>query len=475
MTQACDLSALEARRSIGAKTLSPVELFDSCERRIAQRNGELNAFVALDLDAARAAARAAEDDVVHGRPLGLLHGLPIGVKDMEATRGLRTTWGSTLHKDFVPDEDELHIGRIRRAGGIVIGKTNVPEFGAGSNTVNPVYGATGNPFDSSKTCGGSSGGSAVALAAGMVPLATGSDFGGSLRTPAAFCGVVGFRPSPGLVPFPARSALLLPMTVLGPMARSVADAHLLLMPQLGRDRGDPFSSEQGREIPQALVPADLSALRAAFSTDLGCAPMDAGIAQVFEAKSRCFQHVFRSHEKRDPDFDGALETFEVVRGVNLVANFGDTVAKHRDTLGHNIVSGVDMGQRLSVQQIARAQVSQSRIYQRFMRLFDEVDALICPTAAVSPFPHSLLFPDTINGVKLPTYMSWYGIAYLLSLALPSIVSLPCGLDHQGMPFGIQVVGPMGSDAKVLSIALAIEQELARHEPTRRPVPEWARG
>jgi Asp-tRNA(Asn)/Glu-tRNA(Gln) amidotransferase A subunit family amidase len=472
MTEPCDLPAREARRLIGTKALSPLELLESCEQRIAEQNPRLNALVALDLDAARAAARQAGDAVTAGRPLGLLHGLPIGVKDMEATRGLTTTWGALIHKDFVPTRDELHVRRIREAGGIILGKTNVPEFGAGSNTTNRVYGPTGNPFDADKTCGGSSGGSAVVLACGMVPLATGSDFGGSLRTPAAFCGVVGFRPSPGLVPYPARAALLSPMTVLGPMARNVADAHLFLLAQLGADRGDPFSAAGADAIPATLQPADLSTLRAAFSVDLGCAPVDREIARVFRERTALFGHVFRSQETRDPELGDALEIFETVRGLNLLTGFGDTVARHRTTLGPNLISGVEMGAKLTVNDVARAQLGQSRLFQRFARLFEEVDVLICPAAAVSPFPHRLLYPETINGEKLPHYMSWYAIAYLLSLALPSIVCLPCGVDHEGMPFGLQVVGPMGSDARVLAVAAALEQELARHPQTRRPLPDW---
>ncbi|MBA3596163.1 MAG: hypothetical protein H0W40_02135 [Methylibium sp.] len=472
MSQPCDLSAAQARRLIGIKALSPVELLESCARRIAEQDTRLNAFVALDLERARRQAQVAQDAVVKGGPLGLLHGLPVGVKDLDATAGLTTTWGSLIYKDFVPDEDDVHVRRIRSAGGIVMGKTNTPEFGAGSNTTNRVYGATGNPFDSEKTCGGSSGGSAVALASGMVPLATGSDYGGSLRTPAAFCGVVGFRPSPGLVPYPARTALFSPMSVLGPMARTVADAHMLLKAEIGTDKLDPFSSDDHQSIPAQLEPADLSTLKAAFSVDLGCAPMDRDIAGVFDARSALLRSAFRSAETRDPALGNAMEIFEVIRGLNFVTNHSEHLENHRELLGSNVVDNVERGLRFSIADVARAQLEQALIYQRFNRMFEEIDVLICPTAAISPFAHAKLYPDSINGVKLPTYMSWYAITYLLSLALPSIVSLPCGLDHMGMPFGIQVVGPVGSDAKVLAIAAALEQELARHPQTRRPIPSW---
>ena len=228
MTEPCDLSAVAARRLIGTGKLSPTELLESCVKRIEKTNGKVNAIVAMDVDAARKGARAVEETMRKGGETGLLGGLPVGVKDLQATAGLRTTWGSLLLKDNVPAEDELSVANVRRAGGIILAKTNTPEFGAGANTTNRVYGPTGNPFDPTKTSAGSSGGSAVALALGMVPLATGSDYGGSLRTPASFCGVVGFRPSPGTVPNVDRAASLVPFGVTGPMGRTVEDAHLLL-------------------------------------------------------------------------------------------------------------------------------------------------------------------------------------------------------------------------------------------------------
>ena len=255
MTELCDLSALELRRLIGARQISPVELLASCRARIERVNGAVNAFVATCWDRAEAEARAAEQAVMTGEALGPLHGLPIGIKDLALTEGLRTTFGSPQFPDFVPDADERQVAAVRRAGAIVVGKTNTPEFGAGANTVNPVYGATGNPFDPDKTCAGSSGGSAVALATGMVPLATGSDMGGSLRNPAAYCGVVGFRPSPGAVPHELRLVGWSPLGVQGPMGRTVADAALLFGAMAGTDQRDPLSWPQG---PAASRRADRS-------------------------------------------------------------------------------------------------------------------------------------------------------------------------------------------------------------------------
>ncbi|MBM3732370.1 MAG: hypothetical protein FJW24_02705 [Acidimicrobiia bacterium] len=470
----CDLSAVAARRLIGAKKLSPVELLESCLARIAAVNGALNAFVALDVERAPKTAREAEARQMRGDPLGPLHGLPIGIKDLEATEGLRTTWGSRLYKDHVPAADEPHILNIRAAGGIVLGKTNTPEFGAGSNTVNDVYGATGNPFDPEKTCGGSSGGSAVALAAGMVPLATGTDYGGSIRTPAGFCGVVGFRPSPGFVPYMARASGFTPLHVLGPLARTVEDAHLLLKAEAGLDKRDPYSSADAARLPDRLVAADLSSLRAAFSADLGCAPIDNAIRDVFIRKVASFRSAFRTAENRNPDLGPALDVFEILRGLYCVGEHGTRLEKHRHLLGRNVIDGTERGLKYTVADVAWAQVEQTKIYQRFNALFDGVDVLICPATAISPFPHALLFIDEINGQKLPTYMSWYTIAYALSLAVPAIAVLPCGRDHRGMPFGIQVVGPNGSDDRVLGIALALEQVLARDPETTRPIPDLAK-
>ncbi|MSO85590.1 MAG: hypothetical protein EXR04_06535 [Rhodospirillales bacterium] len=474
MTEPCDLSAVAARRLIGQKALSPVELLQSCMERIEAVNGAVNAFVALDIARARKAAKAAEVQQMKGDPLGPLHGLPIGVKDLDATEGLRTTWGSRLYKDHVPTADALHIRNIRTHGGIVLGKTNTPEFGAGSNTINAVYGATGNPFDPKKTCGGSSGGSAVAIATGMVPLATGTDYGGSLRTPAGFCGVVGFRPSPGLVPFPARTPGLSPFHVLGPMARSVEDAHLLLKAEAGVDRRDPFSNSDATHLPDRLAEADISSMRAVFSADLGCAPLDRDIRQVFKRQVARFRHVFREAHDHDPDLGKVVDAFAVLRGVDFVAEHKERVAKHRELLGRNVIDNTERGLKYTLADVAWAQTEQSKVYRRFNALFDDADVLICPIAAVSPFPHAQLFVDEINGQKLSNYMSWYTITYALSLAVPAIVALPCGRDHLGMPFGIQVVGPNGSDARVLGIALALETILARDPETARPVPDLAK-
>ena len=475
MSEPCDLSATEARRLIGIKVLSPVELLNSCLRRIATTNPALNAMVSIDEEAAQQAARDAEQAVIDATPLGLLHGLPLGVEDLQATGGLKTTWGALLYKDHIPDQDEDGVANLRNEGAIILSKTNTSEFGAGANTKNLVYGATGNPFDPVKTCGSSSGGSAAALASGQVPLATGSDYGGGLRTPAAFCGIVGFRPSPGLVPDTGRTALISPFAVNGPMARTVRDAHLLLKAQIDIDKRDPFSSDDAMGLPEQLSGVDLGLLRVAFSADLGCAPVDTGIRKVFAERIKAFGGIFGEAGETTPDFGAHIhEVFETLRGIDFLAAHGVQLEKHKDLLGSNIIDDTERGMQLTARDVALAYAEQSHIMRRFSDFFDDFDVLICPAAAVSPFPHEQLSVSEINGETMPTSMRWLAICYAPTTALACVATLPCGLDHQGMPFGIQVIGPNGADALVLEVACAVEQVLAVNETTMRAVPDFVK-
>jgi Asp-tRNA(Asn)/Glu-tRNA(Gln) amidotransferase A subunit family amidase len=315
----------------------------------------------------------------------------------------------------------------------------------------------------------------VALATGMVPLATGSDYGGSLRTPSSYCGVVGFRPSPGLVPSADKAAALTPWGVLGPMGRSIADAHLLLQAQIDYDKRDPFSGDDYMRIPDALTGIDLSSVRVAVSTDLGCAPVDKRIAADFEKKVASFRHVFAEAQDRDPELGpGIHEVFEILRELAFATSHAEKLKTAPDKLGPNVRFHTEAAMKRSLPEVAWAQVEQGRIMKRYLSLFDEVDVLIAPAVASSPFPHTQWFPKTINGEEMPTYMRWLAICYGLTMALPVVACIPCGLDHAGMPFGIQVAGPNGSDAIVLEIAHALEQELARNPETARPSPDLAK-
>lgn len=472
-TEPCDLTAVEARRLIGAKKLSPVELLGSCLKRTAETNPAVNAVVAQDEDLARETAKAQEAEVMNGNTLGLLHGLPLGIKDLEPVRGLRSTWGSLTLKDNVPSADGTNVANLRMAGANIFAKTNTPEFGAGANTRNRVYGATGNPFDPSLTAAGSSGGSAVALAVGQMPLATGSDYGGSLRTPAAYSGIVGFRPSVGVVPSPDRAAGLVPWGVLGPMARTVADAYLLLRAQVDENVDEPFSSGV-LDLPEALVPADLASLRVAVTPDFGQAPIARAIRSVFSDRMKHVDAWAGLVEETHPDYSGLHEIFEVHRGVAFATLHQEKLAKHRDLLDRNVIDNTERGLRLTMAEIGRANVAQHALMKRVNAFFDDWDVLIAPAAAVSPFPHTQLFVEEIDGEAMPTYMRWLALAYAPTMALCCACAIPCGRDDKGLPFGIQVIGPRGSDLHVLQVAAALESAFGEREETRRPVPDIAR-
>ena len=474
MTEPCDLSAVDARQLIGNKQLSPVELMQSCLKRIETVNPTLNAVVAMDAEAAMSQAEQDEAAVMQGEDLGLLHGLPVGIKDLESVAGMRTTFGSLLFEQNIPEADDNSVANIRASGANIFCKTNTPEFGAGGNTRNRVYGATGNPFDPEKTCAGSSGGSAVALASGMVSLAGGSDYGGSLRTPSSFCGVVGFRPSPGVVPKAGSENSLSPFGVLGPMGRSVADAHLLLQAQAEVNKYDPYSNGDTDHIPETLSGIDLGSLRIAVSEDLGCAPVDNDIRNVFKQRVQQFGHVFAACDYRDPYMQDIHETFEILRCVGWMAGHSEQLQQHRDLLSPNVIDNTSRGMDYSLQDVFRANVSQTKIYRQFIDLFEEIDILICPSASVSPFPHSQWSVTEMNGEAMPTYMTWLTLSYALTTALAAVCTIPCGVDHLGMPFGIQVVGPNGSDAMVLEVAHSLEQYLASMPDTARAVADLTR-
>ena len=471
MTEPCDLPAAEARRLIGHKQLSPVELAESCIERIEAVDHAVNAVVARDFERARAAAGVAEAAVMRGDVLGLLHGLPVGVKDLDNTAGLRTTFGSELFRDNVPEADDRAVAAVRSAGGIVLGKTNTPEWGAGANTRNRVFGVTGNPFDPARSAAGSSGGSAAALACGMVPLATGSDMGGSLRNPAAFCGVVGFRPSPGLVPSERRALGWSSLSVLGPMGRTVDDARLLLHAMAAHDARDPFSGP----LPDLSdLESDLSPVRAAFSPDLGFAPVEHGVAEVFTERTALFRGVFARADDVAPDCEGADEAFAVLRAVSFLADHLARVRETPDMVGPNVRANVEEGLRYTAEDVARAHAVQTRLYRSWQRFFERFDVLITPAITISPRPWAELFPLQINGRPTKTYFHWLALAYAVTLTGHPAVALPCGLDAAGMPFGLQIVGKRGGDAAVLGIAAALEALLAGDPRTARPVPDLAR-
>lgn len=475
----CDLSAIEARRLIGARRLSPVELLDSCIARIAAVDHAVNAIVTQDFERARTTAQAAEAAMMKGEALGPLHGLPIGIKDTSETGGLKTTFGSPIFRDHVPETDERFVADLRAAGGIVIGKTNVPEWAAGANTRNVVFGATGNPFDPIRSAAGSSGGSAVALACGMVPLASGSDAGGSLRNPAAFCGVVGFRPTPGLIAEERRGAAWLQISVLGPMARNVADLALMLSVMVGEDSRDPLSAvvpgeTLRRPADYALLPdVDLSTLRVAITPDFGFAPTERLIAETLAEKTNLFRAAFRRAEDTTPDCTGADEAFAVLRAVGALAALAPLAERHPGLIGPNVADNIAEGEDYSARDVAHAMNLQTALYRRWQAFFQDYDVILAPSITISPRPWRELYPREIDGRSTRSYYHWLACAYAVTLPGHPALSLPVGLDGNGMPFGLQIIGPRGGDRFTLGVAAALERLLADDPRTARPRPDLA--
>ena len=468
------LTAVEMRSQIERKELSPIELLEGCLARIEALNPAINAIAATAFARARKEAAAAEKAVMAGDDLGPLHGLPFGVKDLQATAGVLTTYGSPIHRNNVPVNDSVQVARVRRAGGIMVGKTNTPEFGAGANTRNPVWGATGNPFDPMRTCGGSSGGSAAALAVDMFPICTGSDTGGSLRIPAAFCGIVGFRPSPGMVPAESRTLGWTPISVLGPMARNVPDTRLLFESQIGADAGDPLSFPQAGEAARRRDPVDLGDLRVAWSADFGTGIVDKPVREAFEKKLGLMRGRFKACDELDFDFGEAERCFNVIRAVNFLETFGEIYDRDPDLLGPNVRANVEIGRNMSLGDFAWAHGEQTKLFRRFQKIYENYDVVIAPTVAVSPFPWEKLYLDEIGGVKLNTYYHWLAMAWLITLTTNPAISLPCGTDAAGLPFGLQVIGRFRGDFELLAIAEAMEQAFAGTPELARPLPDIAK-
>lgn len=467
----CLLPATELRRRIGAREISPVELLEACIARIEALDPAVNAIAAKAYARARREAKAAEAAVLRGEPLGRLHGLPIGIKDLQDTEGMLTTHGSPLYRNNVPARDSAQVALVRAAGAIVTAKTNVPEFGAGANTRNPVWGATGNPFDPSLNAGGSSGGSAAALACDMLPLCSGSDTGGSLRIPAAICGVVGFRPSPGLVPMDGRQLGWTPISVLGPMGRNVADVRMLFAAQLGVDSRDPLSHALDPHAAARAGKSDTGRLRVAWTTDFGQCPASTEIRGVMRRRMASMRHLFRTADEISFDLGEADRCFDVVRAQNFVARYQDSYDRDRDQLGPNIRANYELGCAMSLADAAWAHAEQTRIFRRFQEIYRDYDLVMAPTTPVSPFPWTQLYLAELEGEKLKNYYHWLALTYVITLVTNPSLALPCGVDDQGMPFGLQIVGRFGGDIELLDAAEGLERALSGIAGLGRPVPD----
>lgn len=469
-----DLTAMEARRLIGARAISPVELIDACIARIEAVDPAVNAMVVRAFERARNEAMLAEAAVRRGDALPSLHGLPVAIKDIHDTAGVTTTYGSEAFAHNVPAQDAPIVARIRAAGGIVIGKTNVPEHSIGANTVNRLFGATGNPFDAERTCGGSSGGSAVAVATGMAPLATGSDHGGSLRIPACFSGVVGYRATPGVVPNERRTVAHTTYSVPGPMARTVDDVALLLSVIARRDamaRRDPMAFPLDADAFARLAPIDLSRLRVAFSPDLGGVLVSRAVRELFASRVSDIARCVAACEPASLDLSSAPDVDWRLRQELFLAQYAHEAEQWDEGFNPNVRATYDAARATPLAAVAAARREQMALYQHTAALFDAFDVLVCPGVSIPPFPWHELNPRFIDGTPVTNYMAWLALTASITVVGLPAVALPCGADTNGLPFGVQLVGPAFGDARLLAIARAFEAEFARTRHTRAPVPD----
>ncbi|WP_370205464.1 amidase [Pararhodobacter marinus] len=466
-----ELSARQVIAAFGDRSLTPSEYLDACMARISALNPAINALTAFDGERAVVQAAAASRRWHEGRPAGILDGLPVGVKDLQETAGRLTTHGSPRARGHVPRTDLPMVARLRAAGAIVLAKTNVPELGAGGNTRNPVWGATGNPFDPRLTAGGSSGGSAAALAADLLPLCTGSDTGGSLRLPAALCGVVGFRPSTDVIAHPTRLLGWSAISVLGPMAREVDDVLLMLRACQGFDAGDPLSAPSDPARFDVLPEKPLAALRLGFSEDFGGAPVDPDIRATFRARLAVLAPQVAECREVDLDLGAMDRAFDILRAESFVAGFAEAIREAPDDFGVHIHRNVELGLSLTLADRAWAHAEQTRILRAFNARIAGLDAIILPTSPVSPFAWTEPYARRIDGQEMDIYYRWLALTYRGSLGGGPAITLPSGRDGAGMPFGLQLLGPVRGDAGLLAAARSIETFLAQDPQTARPRPD----
>ncbi len=460
-------TAVELAALIRRGEVSAVEVLTAHLERIDAVNPELNAIVTYLPELALELARSADEKQARGDSLGLLHGLPIAHKDLFETAGIRTTMGSPAFSDYIPESDDLIIARLKAAGCVTLGKTNVPEFGAGSHTFNPVFGATRNPYDTSKTCGGSSGGAAVALAAGMIPIADGSDMGGSLRNPASFCNVVGLRPTPGRVPQYPKGNAWSTLSVDGPMGRTVQDVTLMLQAIAGYDSRAPISLEQPASVFAADLERDFAGVKVAWSPDLGGLPVDSQVTDVIQRQLPVFGDLGCAVEQAQPDFRDAYDIFQTLRAWNFELSFAEHFAEFgEDAFKETILWNVAQGKQLSASRISRTEARRTELFQRAREFLETYEFLLLPTAQTPPFPIEWEYPQEIAGVAMTTYIDWMmTCAYITVTGLPAL-SIPCGFTDAGLPVGLQIVGRPRADFAVLQLAYAFQEATRFYE--RRP-------
>ncbi|HLI86084.1 MAG TPA: amidase [Bryobacteraceae bacterium] len=462
----CFTSAVEMARLIRARKLSAREALAAHLKQIERVNPKVNAIVMLAAEMAAEAAAKADEMQAHKEKLGPLHGLPVAHKDLIETRGIRTTFGSPLFKDYIPTEDDLIVERMRRAGAITIGKTNTPEFGAGSQTFNTIFGATHNPWDLTKTCGGSSGGAAVALACGFAPVASGSDTGGSLRNPAAFCNVVGFRPSPGRVPNPKAAFAWSTLSTAGCLGRSVADLALALSTIAGPDARAPLSIPEPGEILSRPLERSFKGVRVAWYKDLGGVPFDPRVRAVVDRQRAAFEALGCIVEQAEPDFSPAEISFRILRAWNTANSHGAQYRQHPTAFKATLKGEIEEGLRLSGDDVARGETAHAAMWRGFQSFLEKFEYFVLPTTQLPPFDIGTEYPTEIAGVKFASYIDWMKSCWYISAPGNPAASVPAGFTPEGLPVGIQIVGRYGQDFRVLEMAHAFEQ--ATGFGSRRP-------
>ncbi len=450
------LSAREISRLVKAREVNATEVLEAHLKVISRENPQINAICTLAEDFARAAARDVDEAVAAGRDAGPLAGVPIGIKDVTLTKGIRTTFGSELYADHVPTEDALVVERIKAAGAVIVGKTNTPEFAAGAHTVNRLFGVTRNPWNLALSASGSTGGGAAALASGMVALAEGSDLGGSLRTPAAFCGVAGLRPSPGLVP---RAPSVTPwgtLSVAGPVARNVEDAALLLQVMAGPSPRSPLVvPTEGRDFVRAAASGIKAGLRVAYCPDTAKIGIDVEIERACRQAALELAAAGAAVEDIDLDLSFARPSFIRLRGQLMVDAHLERLDR-LDKLNPILAGNIRLGLSQSPRDVAEGVRGQAQVFERFRAFFERYDCLLTPCAPVSPFPVEQSYPETINGQKMASYIDWVAPTFLVTLAGLPALSVPCGKTANGLPIGLQLVGPRWGEEMVLALGRMVE-------------------
>lgn len=461
-----NMNAIDLARLVRTKALSPVEILKSHLDAIARANPAINAICTLAVEQATEAARAAEDAVMRGRALGPLHGVPIGIKDVTPTAGIRTTYGSPLYAEHVPEEDAEVVVRLKTAGAIVVGKTNTPEFATGANTVNDVFGATRNPWDLRLTAGGSTGGGAAAVAARMLPLAEGTDVGCSLRVPAAYCGVVGLRPTAGLVPNSAEPLPWDPTCVHGPIARTASDVALMLDAMAGATALSPISFDppwRGALVQMIEDTRDLRDLSIGYVADIAGLGVDAEVERICRSAALGLSNAHASVTELTLDLADGVDAYQVLRGEWMVAQYTDRLDRLHE-FGANLAGNIKSGLVLTSRDLAVAERKRAEIWHRLRRFFDDYDLLLTPTVPVPPFPIEKNYPTEIGGRKLDNYTTWFAPAFIVSLVALPAASVPAGMTSAGLPVGLQIIGPRCSEPRILGCA----KLLAELNPIGRP-------